>query len=166
VPRAWADVSGVLADLEAAHSNLPGRFKACPAHLPNPPARLLLVDHPRPTVLLRDEADSNLDTVGDFDEGDARYSWSLALTHRRPPCAPLRAHDPEYHQFSQNLPELVLIEGIQQVAMKTGRITFSFFIHLSFAFCRRSPLLVLRFYDGVVGTHTRFPILQRQSIGC
>ena len=70
-PRAWADVSGVLADFEAAHSNLPGRFKAYPDHLPNPPAWLLLVDHPRPADLLRDEADSNLDTVGDFDEGDA-----------------------------------------------------------------------------------------------
>src|SRR6266853_751777 len=31
---------------------------------------------------------------------------------------------------------------------ETGRITFSFFIHLSFAFSRRSPPLVLRFYDG------------------
>ena len=34
-------------------------------------AWLLLVDHPRPADLLRDEADSNLDTVGDFDEGNA-----------------------------------------------------------------------------------------------
>jgi hypothetical protein len=40
---------------------------------------------------------------------------------------------------------------------ETGRITFSFFIHLSFAFCRRSPLLVLRFYDGVVGTRYSLP---------
>jgi hypothetical protein len=31
---------------------------------------------------------------------------------------------------------------------ETGRITFSFFIHLSLAFYRRSPPLVLRFYDG------------------
>src|SRR6267143_943122 len=31
---------------------------------------------------------------------------------------------------------------------ETGRITFSFFIHLSFAFCHHSPLLLLRFYDG------------------
>jgi Protein kinase domain len=30
---------------------------------------------------------------------------------------------------------------------ETGRITFSFFIHLSFAFCRHSSRLVLRFYD-------------------
>src|ERR1700746_1976245 len=30
---------------------------------------------------------------------------------------------------------------------ETGRITFSFFIHLSLAFCRHSPPLVLRFYD-------------------
>jgi hypothetical protein len=38
---------------------------------PNPPAWLLLVDDPRPADLLRDEADCNLDTVGDFDEGNA-----------------------------------------------------------------------------------------------
>jgi hypothetical protein len=31
---------------------------------------------------------------------------------------------------------------------ETGRINFSFFIHLSFAFCHHSPLLLLRFYDG------------------
>ena len=31
---------------------------------------------------------------------------------------------------------------------ETGRITFSFFIHLSFAFSHRSPPLVLRFHDG------------------
>src|SRR6267143_4236854 len=31
---------------------------------------------------------------------------------------------------------------------ETGPITFSFFIHLSFAFSRRSPPLVLRFHDG------------------
>ncbi len=31
---------------------------------------------------------------------------------------------------------------------ETGRITFSFFLHLSFAYCRHSPLLLLRFHDG------------------
>jgi hypothetical protein len=41
----------------------------------------------------------------------------------------------------------MLIEGIQQVAMKRGEILFSFFVHLSFAFCRHSPPLVLRSYD-------------------
>ena len=30
---------------------------------------------------------------------------------------------------------------------ETGRIMFSFFIHLSFGFCRHSPPLALRFYD-------------------
>ena len=35
---------------------------------------------------------------------------------------------------------------------ETGRITFSLFIHLSFAFDRRSPPLVLRFYDGALST--------------
>jgi hypothetical protein len=35
---------------------------------------------------------------------------------------------------------------------ETGRITFSFFIHLSFAFSRRSPPLVLRFYDSGLST--------------
>jgi hypothetical protein len=46
------------------------------------------------------------------------------------------------------LPELVLIEGNQQVAMKPDEsLSPSFFIHLSFAFSRRSPQLVLRFYD-------------------
>jgi hypothetical protein len=49
------------------------------------------------------------------------------------------------HQFNQNLPELVLIEAIQQLAMKTGRITFSFFIHLSLAFNRRSPPFSITF---------------------
>src|SRR5258708_5792216 len=52
------------------------------------------------------------------------------------------------NQFNQNLSELVLIEAIQQLAMETGRITFSFLIHLSFASGRCSPPLVLRFYDG------------------
>jgi hypothetical protein len=41
------------------------------------------------------------------------------------------------------LPELVLIEGIQQVVMKPDESLSPF----SFAFSRRSPPLVLRFYD-------------------
>jgi hypothetical protein len=50
----------------------------------------------------------------------------------------LTAEPPIY----QNLPELVLIEGIQQVAMKRDK---SFSPSLS---TFRSPPLVLRFYDG------------------
>jgi hypothetical protein len=47
------------------------------------------------------------------------------------------------------LPELALTEGNQQVAMKPDEsLSPSFFIQLSFAFCRHSPPLVLRIYDG------------------
>jgi hypothetical protein len=54
---------------------------------------------------------------------------------------------------------------------ETGRITFSFFVHLSFAFCHHSPLLVLRFYDGspsrknrMVGSVTRAMSGARQLV--
>jgi hypothetical protein len=51
----------------------------------NPPTWLLLVDDPRPADLLRDEADSNLDTVGDFDEGNAAiHPVVLAVESQRP----------------------------------------------------------------------------------
>src|SRR5258708_1967231 len=43
---------------------------------------------------------------------------------------------------------------------ETGRITFSFFVHLSFAFCPHSPPLVLRFYD----SHCRFVCAFRPAI--
>src|SRR5260370_2827406 len=42
-------------------------------------------------------------------------------------------------------------------------MTFSFFIHLSFAFCRHSPPLVLRFYDGSITEFTEVPIRGRKS---
>jgi hypothetical protein len=52
------------------------------------------------------------------------------------------------HALNQNLPELALIEGNQQVANNPRRITFSFFVHLSFATFQHPSRLVLRFYDG------------------
>jgi hypothetical protein len=50
------------------------------------------------------------------------------------------------------MPELVLIDGMQQVAMKRDESP-SPYIHLSFAsfaLCRHSPPLVLRFYDSAI----------------
>src|SRR6266404_2242027 len=46
-----------------------------------------------------------------------------------------------------DLPELALTEENPQVAMETGRITFFFFIHFSFAFCGHSSQLGFCFYD-------------------
>jgi hypothetical protein len=59
------------------------------------------------------------------------------------------------------LPELVLIEGNEQVVMKPDESLSPFFVHLSLAISRRSPPLVLRFYDsGIFRVAARYSTLR------
>jgi hypothetical protein len=72
----------------------------------------------------------------------------------------------EKGQSSRNRQELAGISvGRRKSAScdETGRITFSYFIHLSFVFCRHSPPLVLRFYDAAFPALTASQQAQQQE---